>query len=81
MTAEAFLRALRAFNRRRPFLPYVVELVSGSIIDVSHPEALSIEYTVVVYTAPDGSKRLLDCSTVCQFYDESRRELLPGSQG
>ena len=41
MFPENFSNALRAFARRAPFKPFVVELVSGERIVVEHPEALA----------------------------------------
>jgi hypothetical protein len=64
MTAEAFARSLRAFCRRQPFSAFMVELVSGTVWRVDHPEAFSLRGTVAIYTAPDNSQRLLDPSTV-----------------
>jgi hypothetical protein len=72
MTGDAFARSLRAFCRRRPFSAFMIELVSGTAWRVDHPEALSLHGTVVIYTAPDSSQRLLDASGVAELYDVSR---------
>lgn len=40
MTADNFDRTRRAFQRRTPFQPFAVELVSGYRFQVDHLEAL-----------------------------------------
>ena len=70
MNASTFAIALRAFVRRRPFQPFLAELTSGDRIRIPHPEALSMRGDVAVYTAPDGTVKLFDCSSVCQLCDE-----------
>ncbi|MBY0230889.1 MAG: hypothetical protein K2W96_16510 [Gemmataceae bacterium] len=37
MTVEEFEAALTGFIHREPFVPFVVELNDGSIIEVDHP--------------------------------------------
>ena len=49
MIAENFDRTLRAFQRRTPFQPFTVELVSGTRIQVDHPEALVFRDGVAVF--------------------------------
>lgn len=58
--AEAFDRSLRAFARRSPFKPYVVEWNSGSRLQVDHPEALVFRSGVAVHFALDGTPTLFD---------------------
>ena len=55
MTSEEFEAAYRAFRRRRPFFPYEIELVSGTIVRVSHPETIRKEGTVWMFK---GARRL-----------------------
>jgi hypothetical protein len=38
MTAEEFDQTLRTWTKRRPFLPFVVELLNGERITIEHPE-------------------------------------------
>ncbi len=72
MIAETFERSLRAFARRTPFAPFVVELVSGGRITVDHPEALVFRGGLAAYIAPDGTPTLFDHESV------SRVEGTPG---
>src|SRR5262249_38726779 len=72
MTADSFARSLRAFCHRQPFTPFMVELVSGTVWRITHPEALSLRSEVVIYTQPVGTQLLHDETTVAQRYDVAR---------
>ena len=60
MQPQTFERSLRAFSQRVPFRPFAVELVSGSLVTVDHPEALVFRGGLAVYIAPDGTPSLFD---------------------
>jgi hypothetical protein len=57
MVKENFERRLRAFARRAPFKPFVVELISGTTIQVDHPEALVSRGGVAVHSTCKGRSR------------------------
>jgi len=67
MDSTAFERTLRAFARRVPFRSFVVELVSGTRIEVDHPEALVFRGGVAVYIDPTGNPTLFDHEGVSQL--------------
>ena len=69
MREETFERSLRAFNQRRPFKPFLVELASGARFTVDHPEALAQRGPAAVYINPDGEYTLFDNSMVTQMSD------------
>jgi hypothetical protein len=69
MTADNFNRMLRAFQRRTPFRPFMVELVSGFQFQVDHPEALVFRDGVAVHVAPGGAITLFDHEGVRQISD------------
>jgi hypothetical protein len=71
MTAEHFQTTIRAFQRRSPFKPYVVELVSGDRVHVDHPEALVIRSGVGVYVNAAGAPSIFDHEGVSQIYADS----------
>ncbi|MFM9960289.1 MAG: hypothetical protein ACKV2Q_03590 [Planctomycetaceae bacterium] len=71
MKDDAFQKSLRAFVRRRPFKPFVVELVSGDRIVIQHPEALAMNGTAAFYLNPDSEYAFFDSSTVSQLADIS----------
>ncbi|PYK46670.1 MAG: hypothetical protein DME46_01360 [Verrucomicrobia bacterium] len=67
MQIEAFERSSRAFARRTPFEPFAVELVSGSRLEVNHPEAVAFNGGRAVYIAPDGTPSLFDHDRVSRL--------------
>jgi hypothetical protein len=71
MVAETFSQALRAFARRKPFKPFIVELVSGERILVEHPEALAFRGGVAVYISPRGEFALFDHEGVAEVLDQA----------
>jgi len=74
MTAEAFDRTLRAFQRRTPFKPFTVELVSGLRLQVDHSEALVYRSGTGIYVASDGNPTLFDHEGVSRLVGESLQE-------
>ena len=74
MTVENFDRTLRAFQRRTPFRPFTVELVSGFRLQVDHPEALVFRSGTAVFVAPDGTPTLFDHEGVSRLVGDSLQE-------
>jgi hypothetical protein len=71
MTAEHFQTTVRAFQRRSPFKPYVVELVSGDRVHVDHPEALVIRGGVAVFVSSSGEPVIFDHEGVSQVLGDA----------
>jgi hypothetical protein len=69
MSADELERAVRAFARRRPFQPYLLEMVSGDRLLVTHPEAVRRQGTLFVHYAPDRHPRIFSGESVCQLLD------------
>jgi hypothetical protein len=69
MTRENFQNSLQAFARRRPFVPFVVELLSGEQFIVEHPEALAMRAGVAIYINTEGKYSLFDHSAVSRLMD------------
>ncbi|MBW3540373.1 MAG: hypothetical protein KY476_08890 [Planctomycetes bacterium] len=69
MLAENFDQSLRGFHRRRPFRPFLVELVSGSTVRIEHPEALVYRAGSAVYIAANGEIHLFDHEGVSRISD------------
>ena len=67
MEIDAFERSLREFARRTPFHPFVVELVTGSRLQVTHPEAVAFNGGQAVYIAADGTPSLFDYDSVSRL--------------
>jgi hypothetical protein len=74
MTTEGLLAAIRAFGKRRPFQPYLIELVSGDRFRVTHPEAVILRGLVFVHVTPTLFHRLFDSTSVSQLLDEGQDE-------
>ena len=71
MVAEHFQTTIRAFQRRSPFRPYIVELVSGERVRVDHPEALVVRGGVAVFVNAEGAPSIFDHEGVSQILGES----------
>jgi hypothetical protein len=71
VTPEHFQTAIRGFQRRTPFKPYVVELVSGDRVQVDHPEALVLRGGVGVFLSATGAPSIFDHEGVSQIFAES----------
>lgn len=59
METDSLERILRALNRRRPCVPFLVEFVNGEKTEVDHPEALVVRGGVAVYLVADGTPYLV----------------------
>jgi hypothetical protein len=74
MTAERFPTTIRGFQRRTPFKPYVVVLVSHDRVQIDRPEALAIRGGVGVFVSAAGAPTIFDHEGVSQVFagsDES----------
>ncbi|MEM6314195.1 MAG: hypothetical protein AAF743_08910 [Planctomycetota bacterium] len=70
MKEIAFNTSFESFKLRRPFIPFVVELVNGSTVEIRHPESLLIQGPVAVYFRPlDGGIHIFDAEGVAQIRD------------
>jgi hypothetical protein len=68
MIEENFNRTLRAFQRFSPFRPFTLELVSGSRIEVNHPEALTLyENGLISCAATTGGRSVFEVTSVVRF--------------
>jgi hypothetical protein len=66
MTAEHFQTTIHAFQKRVPFHPYLIELVSGDRIRVDHPEAMVLRGGVGVFVSAQGAPVIFDHEGVSQ---------------
>jgi hypothetical protein len=73
MNKRIFNTTLRAYQIRRPFKPFLVELVSGSVLEVRHPEGLVTQGGAAVYIEPDGDITIFDADGVTKFSDRPTR--------
>ena len=66
MTPEQFDAMLRAWTKRRPFLPFVVELVNGERITIERPE-ISFGGGVAGFLSDEGGFVDFACEEVRSF--------------
>jgi hypothetical protein len=79
MTPDGFRRAHRTFNRRKPFLPFVVEFHSGRQLLVSQPESLVIRDPLIHFVSPGEQPKnyVFDSSSVSMLCDLEERDTPP----
>jgi hypothetical protein len=70
MSGEELQNAIRAFERRRPFRPYYIDLSNGDRIHISHPETLERYAELFYHRSADGTHRVFAAAHVCQLIDE-----------
>ena len=70
MNSQDFETTIRAFQKKQPFRPYVVSLVSGERVHVDHPEALVTRARTAVYLGPRGEMSIFDSEGVAQITAE-----------
>ena len=69
MLRRNFEITLRAFQGRKPFRPFVLELVNGAGIEIHHPEALRQQEDLLVYRSTTGAFSIFECEAVTRFFD------------
>jgi hypothetical protein len=69
MTPESFKVVLAKLLERRPFTPFTLELVSGSRIEVNHPEALTLYEHLVVCVSTSTRRSVFEYASVVRFIE------------
>jgi hypothetical protein len=69
MRRANFDRLVNAFLQRKPWKSFTVELVSGAVLEVNHPESLTHMGDVVVVNSTTGLRSYFDFSDVARFID------------
>jgi hypothetical protein len=69
VTNEELEAALRAYNHRQPFRPYLVEFMSGVQVRVNHREAIALFKPLWHYRGPKKAQALFPSSSVCRLLD------------
>ena len=69
MTKEAFEKSLRSFQKRKPFKPFMIELTSGSTLQINHPEAVATYAGAAVHLSPDRDYTMFDADRVAKVMD------------
>ena len=69
MTPQQFEVACRAFCRRRPFRPFLIEFTSGQQLLIGHPEAVGSEAHFCTMRRPDGGHVVFVGDSVARLLD------------
>ncbi len=69
MTIAQFDTAFRAFARRRPFRPFVIEFTSGHQAWIRHPEAVRREGELYAMRSPDAGSIVFAAESVSRLLD------------
>lgn len=81
MEQQNFAQSLQAFQRRKPFRPYVVHFVDGESILVEHPEAIRYQGTgTAVYFGKHGEITLFDHDGVSTIRNDGQKSELTGTE-
>ena len=72
MTLDRLTAALWAFNHRRPFKSYWIELASGKRMSVSHPETVTLRNKLWEYVNPERGRHLFENESVIRRLDLPR---------
>lgn len=67
MTLDNFVKSLTLQQNRRPFLQYEIELTSGSVLRVNHPDALAFMGRRAILMTSDGTTHEFDNESVAQI--------------
>jgi hypothetical protein len=73
MTKRIFETTLRSYQIRKPFRPFSIELTSGSMLTIKHPESVVTNGGAAVYIEPDGAITIFDAQGVAQFSNRVTR--------
>jgi hypothetical protein len=69
MTKDSFDRLVRGFSNRTPWRPFTIELLSGTRIEVNHPEALTERGDVFQCRSTSGLNCYFEYTAVVRFID------------
>jgi hypothetical protein len=67
MNKENFDRAFQIFQRRKPWRPFTLELLTGSRIEIEHPEALTRYEDLVKHQSSTGLQSVFEYTSVVRF--------------
>ena len=72
MITETFEKSLKSFQRRAPFRPFLMELKSGSVLRIEHPEAVATYYGSAIHMSRTSDYTLFDADSVAKLMDEPK---------
>lgn len=69
MTDEELSKVVKAFARRQPFRPYLLEFNSGQAVKVSHPEAVCAFSEFWLHRSTSGDHCIFKSYVVTRAHD------------
>lgn len=69
MTFNNPIACLRAYQRRRPFVPFQIQFVTGESVRIGHPEAIRPYGQAFRLVEANNRTRLFDAQSVCMVLD------------
>jgi len=69
MNTSSFERLLKGFCNRQPFQSFLIELLSGGRVVVSHPETIGVDGDMVHHQDPTGRHRFFETEAVSDLRD------------
>ena len=69
MRKDLLEHVVQILTQRQPFLPFMIEMMTGDRLLVTHPEAIVREGDFFVYRTTDSGTRIFTGSGVCQVID------------
>lgn len=80
MQVEVFDDTLKGLQRRMPFRPFTVALITGDQFEVDHQNAIVVRDGTAIYVAPGGSPIIFDFEGVSHIIGDLKGEEKDGSQ-
>jgi hypothetical protein len=69
MTFKNLMVCLAAYQRRRPFVPFQIQFMTGESVRIGHPEAIRPYGQAFRLVKANNRTRLFDAQSVCQVLD------------
>jgi hypothetical protein len=70
MEAEKFDRSVKAFIQRTPFRSFVIELQSGTQVEIDHPGAIVSRAGTAIFVSAGGEPTVFDHEGVARVFGE-----------
>ena len=75
MMADEFDWIIKAFTRRHPFEPFMIEFMNGQTVEIRHREAVAYWRNIAMYRDPIGRFQCFTAESVCRVLDKSNDEI------
>ncbi|MCI0640196.1 MAG: hypothetical protein L0Y72_14955 [Gemmataceae bacterium] len=69
MKHKHFIAVINSFNGRKPFRPFGLEMVSGVLITITHPETIFFRGEIAVVFDSKQGYQAFDSDSICRILD------------